>query len=74
MNYINELRKVIGHDLIMGVGCGVLIEDDKGRLLLQKRSDTGEWCIPGGALEPVETYEEAAKREVYEEVGLRFLI
>ncbi|MBO4846296.1 MAG: NUDIX hydrolase [Lachnospiraceae bacterium] len=70
MNYINELRKVIGHDLIMGVGCGVLIEDDKGRLLLQKRSDTGEWCIPGGALEPIETYEEAAKREVFEEVGI----
>ncbi|MCR4748965.1 MAG: NUDIX domain-containing protein [Lachnospiraceae bacterium] len=73
MNYINELRKVIGHDLIMGVGCGVLIEDDKGRLLLQKRSDTGEWCIPGGALEPIETYEEAAKREVFEEVGIEVL-
>ena len=36
MNYINEMRKVIGHDLIMGVGCGVLIEDDKGRLLCKK--------------------------------------
>ena len=70
MNYINDLRKYIGHDLVMTVGCGVLIEDKEGRLLLQKRSDTGEWCIPGGAMEPVETYEEAAAREIREEVGI----
>ena len=70
MNYIDELRKSVGHDLIMTVGCGVLIEDEKGKLLLQKRSDTYEWCIPGGAMEPVETFEEAATREVREEVGI----
>ncbi len=71
MNYIGELRKTLGHSLVMTVGCGVLIEDDKGRLLLQKRSDTGEWCVPGGALEPLETYIEAARREVLEETGIR---
>lgn len=70
MDYIGKLRKYIGHDLIMGVGCGVLIENDKGQVLLQKRSDTGEWCVPGGALEATETYEEAAKRELFEEVGI----
>ncbi len=43
MDYIGKLRKHIGHDLIIGVGCGVLIENDKGQVLLQKRSDTGEW-------------------------------
>ncbi len=70
VNYIGDLRKTLGHSLIMTVGCGVLIEDEKGRLLLQKRSDTGQWCVPGGALEPYETYIEAAKREVFEEVGI----
>ncbi len=70
MNYIGELRKTIGHRLVMTVGCGVLIENRKGELLLQRRSDTGEWCVPGGALEPGETYAEAAKREIFEETGV----
>ena len=70
MNYIGDLRQHIGHDLIMTVGCGVLIEDEAGRLLLQKRSDTGEWCVPGGAMEPVESFEEAAVRELREETGI----
>ncbi len=73
MDYIGELRKTVGHGLLMTVGCGVLIENEKGELLLQKRSDTGEWCVPGGALEPLETYIEAAERELFEETGIRVL-
>ncbi len=71
MNYISEMRKYVGHDVVMTVGCGVLIENEKGEVLLQKRSDTGEWCVPGGALEPGETYIEAATRELSEEVGIK---
>ena len=70
MSYIGDIRKHIGHDLVMTVGCGILIVNDKDQVLLQKRSDTGDWCIPGGALEPFETYEEAAIREIQEEVGI----
>ncbi len=70
MNYISEMRKKVGKELVMTVGCGVLIESRDGKLLLQKRSDTGEWCVPGGALEPGETYVEAAAREIREEVGI----
>ncbi len=70
MSYIQELRKKVGKELIMTVGCGVLVENSKGQVLLQKRSDTGQWCVPGGALEVGETYKEAATREVFEEVGI----
>ena len=70
MDYIGKIREYIGHDLVMTVGCGVLIEDVEGRVLLQKRSDTGEWCIPGGGMEPIETFKETAIREVREEVGI----
>ena len=71
MDYIKDMRKHIGHDLLVVVGCGVLIENEKRQVLLQKRSDTGEWCVPGGALEPCETYEQAAQRELFEEVGIK---
>ena len=70
MSYIGDIRKHIGHDLVMTVGCGILIVNDRDQLLLQRRSDTGDWCVPGGALEPFETYEEAAIRAVQEEVGI----
>ena len=71
MNYISNLRKQLGHDLIMTTGCGVLVVNDKDQVLLQRRSDTGEWCVPGGAMEPSETYIEAATRELFEEVGIK---
>ncbi len=46
MNYIADMRKYVGHELVMTVGCGVLIENENGELLLQRRSDTGQWCVP----------------------------
>lgn len=42
----------------------------RGRLLLSRREDNGLWCLPGGGLDPGETWSEAAIREVAEEVGL----
>lgn len=49
---------------------GVILLDSEGRVLLLRRGDDGNWCIPGGVVEPGETIEEAAKREVLEETGL----
>jgi 8-oxo-dGTP pyrophosphatase MutT (NUDIX family) len=43
---------------------------DGDRLLLTKRTDNGEWCLPGGAIEPGERPAEAAERETLEETGL----
>lgn len=49
---------------------GAIIRDHLGRILLQRRSDYGDWGLPGGAMEPGETIEETMKREVLEETGL----
>ena len=48
----------------------VVIRDRDGRLLLVKRADDGTWCLPGGRLEPGESWTECAVRECREETGL----
>lgn len=69
-NYIKEMRKDVGHAPLMVIGCGVIIENDKGEILLQKRRDNGCWALLGGSMEIGEKFIEAAKREVYEEAGI----
>ena len=70
MGYVEEIRALIGHRLLVMVGAGVLVTDSKGWLLLGLRSDNNSWGIPGGSLEPGETLEETARRETREETGL----
>lgn len=40
-------------------------------VLLGKRRDTGKWALPGGKCEPGETAKLTARRELWEETGLR---
>ena len=70
VGYIREMRKYVGHAPILTCACGVIIENDKGEILLQKRKDNGCWAIIGGAMEMGETFEETIRRETMEESGL----
>lgn len=70
MSYIMELRKLVGPRPLIMAGACVIVLNDKGHILLQKRTDSSDWGTIGGALELGESLEEAAVRELYEEAGL----
>lgn len=70
MGYIMNLRKYVGHEPLIGVGATTLVFNDKNELLLNLRTDTNTWEIPGGSMELNETIEETAIRELKEEAGI----
>jgi ADP-ribose pyrophosphatase YjhB (NUDIX family) len=60
------------HERALGVRPSVsaVIFDRRRRLLLQQRSDGGQWGLPGGSVEIGESVTDAVAREVREETGL----
>jgi mutator protein MutT len=59
----------------IGVSVGAMIINDKGEVLLCKRSqrasnERGCWEVPGGAVEFNEKLEDAIHREIKEELGV----
>jgi 8-oxo-dGTP pyrophosphatase MutT (NUDIX family) len=71
MNYVSYIRKLVGSIPIVLVGATIIVLNDKGEILLNRRSDTGTWGIPGGSMELGEELEETATRELFEETGLK---
>lgn len=62
----------IGQQGALRIGCSATIFDEtRSKVFLTRRSDNGEWCLPGGMMEAGESVEEACLREVFEETGLR---
>jgi 8-oxo-dGTP pyrophosphatase MutT (NUDIX family) len=55
-------------------GAAALVLDDQGRILMQRRADSGNWSLPGGVIELGETIGQAVVREVREETGLEIAL
>lgn len=70
MGYIMDLRKHVGHDTLIGLGATTLVFNKNGEVLLNLRSDTNTWGIPGGSMELFESIEETAIRELKEEANI----
>jgi 8-oxo-dGTP pyrophosphatase MutT (NUDIX family) len=68
--YVTHLRSRIGHDLLLVPAVNAIILNEAGEVLLQRATIDGEWCIPGGGIDPGEQPAQAAAREVLEETGL----
>lgn len=51
------------------VATSAVVTDSRGRILLQRRADSGNWALPGGAMEMCESLAGSVVREVREETG-----
>ncbi|MHC3468032.1 NUDIX hydrolase [Streptomyces sp. 7R007] len=73
-DFIRDLRTSIGHQLLWLPGVSVVVFDDQGRVLLNRRSDSGKWSLIGGIPEPGEQPAACAVREVHEETGVHCVV
>ena len=60
MSYIAWLRGKVGSRKIFLVFGTVVLRDENGRILLQRRSDFDFWGLPGGVMELGEDIEACA--------------
>jgi 8-oxo-dGTP pyrophosphatase MutT (NUDIX family) len=70
--HVRHLRALVGHDELLqvpSVSIAVRHAAD-GRVLMARHREGDVWLLPGGAIEPGETPEQAAIREMREETGL----
>jgi 8-oxo-dGTP diphosphatase len=56
--------------MIYLAGCILLDEEDRIGLLHRNKKGVTQWELPGGKVETGESSEEAAVRELYEELGM----
>ena len=71
VDVIGQLRPLIGHALFVGAGAMAAVRDADGRLLVARRTDDGEWSLPGGFTHLGENVAHTVVREVREETGLQ---
>lgn len=69
IDYLDDPAAPPANSIVPSVN--VAVTDNAGRLLLIRRTDNGNWALPGGAVDPGESLAEAAVRETEEETGIR---
>jgi ADP-ribose pyrophosphatase YjhB (NUDIX family) len=68
--YIEMIRELVGNTpIILNVAAGVVM-NQHNEVLLNLRTDSHNWSLPGGFLEYGETYRQACLREMKEDSGL----
>jgi ADP-ribose pyrophosphatase YjhB (NUDIX family) len=68
--FFQQVRRHIGSQALVIPAAAAFIRDGVGRVLLQRRGDTGDWGLPGGAMELGERIDQTVLHEVREETGL----
>ncbi|MEY9887561.1 8-oxo-dGTP pyrophosphatase MutT (NUDIX family) [Catenulispora sp. MAP5-51] len=68
--FIVDIRKKIGHDLLWLPGSTGLVVDGEQRVLLVRRADNLQWTLVTGCLDPGEQPAVGIVREILEETGV----
>ncbi|MFC4112950.1 NUDIX domain-containing protein [Nonomuraea zeae] len=68
--FLARVREKVGSDLLVLPSAACFVFDDDGRLLMARHGDVGKWAAPGGGIDPDERPEDAAVRELREELGV----
>jgi len=68
--FVLALRRQVGTGLLFMPAAAAVVSDEAGRVLFHQRTDSREWALPGGILEPGEQPATGAVREVREETGI----
>lgn len=74
VNYSRWLRTYVGHQRLLQLSASALIRDDRGYVLLGRRSDVMLWAPPSGVVQLGETPARTIVREVEEETGLKVTV
>lgn len=70
-SYLGRLRKKVGSDTVLMPGAMVVAQRPDGQVLVTRRSDNNQWCLPAGGAEIGGSFASTAVNELAEEVGLR---
>jgi ADP-ribose pyrophosphatase YjhB (NUDIX family)/GNAT superfamily N-acetyltransferase len=69
-DFVLALRERFGHDLLWMAGVTAVVRDERGHVLLGRRTDNGRWGLVSGILEPGEQPAAGLVREIEEETGV----
>ncbi|MFE9100397.1 NUDIX domain-containing protein [Actinomadura geliboluensis] len=68
IDYYDDPNAPQANSLVPSVN--VVVENDSGEILMIRRTDNGNWSLPGGAIDLGESVTHAAIRETKEETGI----
>lgn len=69
IDYLDDPRAPKATSIVPSVN--VVVVNDADEILLIRRSDNGNWALPGGGIDLGESLTQAAIRETREETGIR---
>ncbi|MEU4687753.1 NUDIX domain-containing protein [Actinoplanes sp. NPDC023714] len=73
-DFILDLRKHLGHAPLPLPSVTAVVFDERGRVLLNQRSDDRRWSLLSGVLDPGEQPAAGAIREVWEETAVDIVV
>ncbi|WP_066363251.1 NUDIX domain-containing protein [Neobacillus drentensis] len=68
--YIEDIRKVVENYPLILVSSVIIVKNSDSKISLFYRKGTNNLGLPGGYMVPGEKFEDTAKREVMEKIGI----